>query len=83
MRYNLDIMSWEVLRAKCIFTESEFDVLLLYIRGYTARQIAIERNTSVRTSESHIQIIKEKVYARNRMEVMRWAEQSKLLYFWL
>lgn len=52
-------------------TKREYDILHLFSYGKTAKEIALKLNISFRTVEIHLNNIKKKVNARNKIEVMR------------
>jgi DNA-binding CsgD family transcriptional regulator len=52
-------------------TKRELDVLIMLSKGKTAKEIANLLNISSRTVETHLEKIKQKINARNKIEVMR------------
>ncbi len=60
-------------------TPRELDVLRYIARGYTNRQIAEELCLSVRTVESHRANLMDKLNARGRVELVRYAREHGLL----
>jgi len=59
-------------------TNRETEVLKLIVQGYTNRQIADRLYLSVRTVESHRANIMDKLGARSRVELVRYATENKL-----
>jgi len=57
----------------------EIEVLRLIVKGYTNSQIATEFGLSVRTVESHRANLMGKLGLQNRVELVRWAMEQKLL----
>jgi two-component system, NarL family, response regulator NreC len=57
----------------------EIEVLRLIAKGYTNSQIAAEFGLSVRTVESHRANLMGKLGLQNRVELVRWAMDQKLL----
>jgi two-component system response regulator NreC len=57
----------------------ELEVLRLIVKGYTNSQIATEFGLSVRTVESHRANLMGKLGLQNRVELVRWAMERKLL----
>ena len=57
----------------------EIDVLKLIVEGYTNRQIGDELGISVRTVEGHRANIYGKLGLRNRVELVRYAKEYRLM----
>lgn len=55
-----------------VLTPTEVAVATLVAKGYTNRQIATEREISVKTVEKHVSNILEKLSLTNRTQVTRW-----------
>ena len=61
------------------FSVREMDVLRLLAKGYTNRQMAQELHLSVRTIETHRSTLMSKSGARNRAELLKYANEHRLL----
>lgn len=67
---------------KKLFTPRERDVLRLFLLGYTAQQIANELIIGKRTVETHLGIIREKLFLDPhvwRKGAIEWAIQNGLI----
>lgn len=67
---------------KKLFTPREWDVLKLYVLGYTAQQVADELIIGKRTAETHLGVIREKMFLPPygwRKEAIEWAIQNGLI----
>lgn len=60
-------------------TAREIDVLNFIVKGYTNGQIASTLNLSVRTVESHRANLMDKLNLRSRVDLVRYANDNKLL----
>jgi two-component system response regulator NreC len=60
-------------------TPREQDVLKLIVLGYTNRQIGDELSISVRTVEGHRSNLSEKIGARSRVDLVRFAREHGLV----
>ena len=58
-------------------TEREEEVLLTVARGLTNQEIARELHISLSTVKTHVASLREKLDARNRVEVALWAYETK------
>jgi len=60
-----------------VLTPTEVAVATLVAKGYTNRQIAFEREISVKTVEEHVSSILEKLTLTNRSQVTRWVVEHQ------
>jgi DNA-binding NarL/FixJ family response regulator len=60
-------------------TPRELEVAILMAYGYTNQEVAARLVISVRTAESHRRNLMEKLSARSRADVVRWALDHQLL----
>ena len=60
-------------------TPREIEVLKLIVLGYTNRQVGEELNISVRTVEGHRANLSEKLGAKSRVELVRYAREHGLI----
>lgn len=60
-------------------TERELEVARLVAAGLRNREIGAWLAVSVRTAESHVERIREKLGFRSRAEIGRWIAQRDLL----
>jgi two-component system response regulator NreC len=61
-------------------TPREYEVAVLMAYGYTNREVAGRLVISVRTAESHRMHLMEKLGARTRSDVVRWALDHELIH---
>ena len=62
-----------------LLTSREVEVLKLIVQGYTNKQVADELSISVRTVEGHRANLTEKLGMRNRVDLLRYAREHKLI----
>jgi DNA-binding CsgD family transcriptional regulator len=63
-----------------MLTAAETNIFFLVIEGMLDKEIASAIGCSVPTVETHLKHIREKLDVNNRIEIMGWAMQRKLLF---
>ncbi len=66
-------------RAATALSERELDVVKLLARGTTNNDIAGELNLSVSTVKTHLESVRTKIGARNRVGIAAWAWENKIV----
>jgi DNA-binding NarL/FixJ family response regulator len=65
-------------KSKSLLTDRELDILRLFCKGYTYKEIAHKLNISPRTVETHKKNITSKLNVRSTAEMVEFAVQNKL-----
>lgn len=71
------------LRARALFTPTEWETVKMLLLGYNAAQIAKMRNLSPKTIRGHWEIVKEKlnIEGHARWKLIWWAIEVGLVKF--
>lgn len=72
--------SGALIRQKYYLTKREVEVLKLLLYGYTNKLVATQLHISIRTVESHVDAIKQKLGCQHKHQILKQAILSGLLF---